>query len=61
MDQLRKIYHKALQIPLENIEQLWSDYESFEAGLNRITVHRPSSLHSKYALTLPIHYRPKNS
>lgn len=40
MDSLRKVYHKVLQIPVENIEQLWSDYESFEAGLNRITVRR---------------------
>jgi cleavage stimulation factor subunit 3 len=38
MDALRKIYHRAVQIPLENVETLWSELESFENNLNRITV-----------------------
>lgn len=38
MDALRKVYHRAVQIPLENVEVLWKDYESFENGLNKITV-----------------------
>jgi cleavage stimulation factor subunit 3 len=37
MDALRKIYHRAVQIPLENVETLWSELESFENNLNRIT------------------------
>jgi cleavage stimulation factor subunit 3 len=35
MDLLRKAYHRAVQIPLENVEQLWSELEAFEIGLNR--------------------------
>ena len=38
MDALRKIYHRAVQIPLENVEKLWSELETFESGLNKITV-----------------------
>jgi cleavage stimulation factor subunit 3 len=37
MDALRKIYHRAVQIPLENVETLWSELETFENNLNRIT------------------------
>ncbi|KAK7438024.1 mRNA 3'-end-processing protein rna14 [Stygiomarasmius scandens] len=40
MDALRRVYTRALQIPLENIERLWSDYESFETRLNRITAKK---------------------
>ena len=38
MDALRKVYHRAVQIPLENVETLWSELETFENNLNRITV-----------------------
>ena len=38
MDALRKIYQRAVQIPLENVEILWKDYEAFENTLNKITV-----------------------
>ncbi|KAF5366256.1 hypothetical protein D9758_005681 [Tetrapyrgos nigripes] len=40
MDALRKVYTRAVQIPLSNIEALWSDYESFETRLNRITAKK---------------------
>jgi cleavage stimulation factor subunit 3 len=35
MDALRKIYHRAIQIPLENIERLWSELEAFENSLKQ--------------------------
>jgi cleavage stimulation factor subunit 3 len=38
MDALRKVYHRAVQIPIENIERLWSELETFESNLNKITV-----------------------
>lgn len=38
MDALRKVYHRAVQIPLENVEKLWSELETFENSLNKITV-----------------------
>lgn len=38
MDALRKVYHRAVQIPLENVEALWRDLDGFETGLNKITV-----------------------
>jgi cleavage stimulation factor subunit 3 len=38
MDALRKVYHRAVQIPLDNVERLWSELEAFETQLNRITV-----------------------
>ena len=44
MDALRKVYHRAVQIPLENVETLWSELETFENNLNRITASTISSL-----------------
>ncbi|KAJ7226640.1 hypothetical protein B0H12DRAFT_1148987 [Mycena haematopus] len=40
MDALRKVYHRAVQIPLENVEQLWTQLEAFEMGLNKITAKK---------------------
>ncbi|EIW81739.1 Suf-domain-containing protein [Coniophora puteana RWD-64-598 SS2] len=40
MDALRKVYHRAVQIPLENVEKLWSELETFESGLNKITAKK---------------------
>jgi cleavage stimulation factor subunit 3 len=40
MDQLRKTYHRAIVIPLENIEKLWKDYDAFENGLSRMTAKK---------------------
>ena len=39
MDAVRKAYHRAVQIPMENVKRLWEEYQEFENGLNRITVH----------------------
>ncbi|KAL1747771.1 hypothetical protein HDZ31DRAFT_31172 [Schizophyllum fasciatum] len=38
MDSLRKVYHRALQVPMENIETIWSSYEAFEKSLNNPNV-----------------------
>lgn len=51
MDALRKVYHRAVQIPLENIEQLWSELESFESNLNKITVISPDSVAQRSRLS----------
>ncbi|KAJ6473229.1 hypothetical protein C8R45DRAFT_835566 [Mycena sanguinolenta] len=40
MDALRKVYHRAVQTPLENVEQLWTQLEAFETGLNKITAKK---------------------
>ncbi|KIM42654.1 hypothetical protein M413DRAFT_444338 [Hebeloma cylindrosporum] len=40
MDALRKVYHRAVQIPLDNVERLWQELEAFETGLNRITAKK---------------------
>ena len=42
MDALRKVYHRAVQIPLENVEAIWRELDAFENGLNKITVCAPS-------------------
>ena len=38
MDALRKVYHRAVQIPIDNVENIWSELEAFENSLNKITV-----------------------
>jgi cleavage stimulation factor subunit 3 len=40
MDLKRKVYKKALIIPLNTLEQLWSDYTSFENDLNATTARK---------------------
>jgi cleavage stimulation factor subunit 3 len=35
MDLLRKAYHRAVTVPIENVEQLWTECEAFENGLNK--------------------------
>lgn len=40
MDALRKAYHRAVQIPLDNVERLWTELETFETNLNKITAKK---------------------
>ncbi|KAH9950118.1 Suf-domain-containing protein [Amylocystis lapponica] len=40
MDAVRKAYHRAVQIPMENVKRLWEEYQEFENGLNRITAKK---------------------
>lgn len=57
MDALRKVYHRAVQIPLENVEKLWSELETFENSLNKITVRLAPDLAELYSHP----DRPRNS
>jgi hypothetical protein len=38
MDLVRKTYHKAVSTPLNNVESLWKEYDSYENTLNKLTV-----------------------
>lgn len=40
MDALRSAYHRAVVVPVENVELLWRDLDAFETNLNKITVRR---------------------
>ncbi|EJD42466.1 Suf-domain-containing protein [Auricularia subglabra TFB-10046 SS5] len=40
MDALRNVYHRAVQIPLENVEALWRELDAFENKLNKITAKK---------------------
>ena len=40
MDTLRTAYQRAVQIPLNNVEQIWQEYNQFENGMNKMTVSR---------------------
>ncbi|KAJ7738637.1 Suf-domain-containing protein [Mycena metata] len=40
IEALRKTYHRCVQIPLDNVELLWSQYEAFEMGLDKITAKK---------------------
>ncbi len=40
MDLTRKIYHRALSIPMEGLEQLWHAYDSYENSLNKLTAKK---------------------
>lgn len=38
MDQLRKIYQRAIAVPMLTVNNLWKEYDQFEMGLNKMTV-----------------------
>jgi cleavage stimulation factor subunit 3 len=44
-DILRAIYRQAVRIPLEIIDELWTEYKAFEIRLNKITVCRTLVFH----------------
>lgn len=37
IDNLRKVYHRAVAIPLNNVESLWKAYDAFESAQNKQT------------------------
>lgn len=38
MDLLRKAYQRAICVPMQAVSTLWKEYDSFEMGLNKMTV-----------------------
>ncbi|KAG8897016.1 mRNA 3'-end-processing protein rna14, partial [Tulasnella sp. 408] len=40
MDALRSAYHRAVVIPLDNVEALWRELDQYENGLNKITAKK---------------------
>ena len=51
MDQLRKAYHRAINVPMSSVNTLWKEYDQFEMGLNKVTVCYPGDLQSCLAVT----------
>ncbi|RXW20199.1 hypothetical protein EST38_g5659 [Candolleomyces aberdarensis] len=43
MDAIRKAYHRAVKIPLDDVERIWFELETFENSLNKITAKRFTS------------------
>ncbi|RUS21308.1 hypothetical protein BC937DRAFT_93090 [Endogone sp. FLAS-F59071] len=37
MDNMRRVYQRAIAIPLNNVEHLWKEYDQWENALNRLT------------------------
>ncbi|SCZ92478.1 BZ3500_MvSof-1268-A1-R1_Chr5-2g07896 [Microbotryum saponariae] len=40
MDALRKVLQGAVQIPVENVEQIWQEYSAFENNLSKLTAKK---------------------
>lgn len=36
--ELRKVYTRALRVPVEDIEGIWREYDLFEGSVNKVTV-----------------------
>ena len=45
MDALRKTYQRAVQIPLNNVEQIWQEYNQFENQMSKMTVSKLERIH----------------
>lgn len=52
MDDLRRAYQRAVSVPLLNVEQLWREWDSYENGLNRVTVSNPKIVWYESCLTI---------
>ena len=40
LDNLRRVYHRAVSNPIGGMENIWRDYDAFENGLNRLTAKK---------------------
>lgn len=40
MDHLRKVYQRVICMPVQGVDALWREYDTFEMGLNKITVRK---------------------
>ncbi|KAI8905512.1 hypothetical protein EDD86DRAFT_194001 [Gorgonomyces haynaldii] len=40
MEQLRKIFHRAIHTPLHNVEDIWKEYDVYENSLNKLTAKK---------------------
>jgi hypothetical protein len=56
MDLLRSVYRRAVQIPLDNLEQIWREWDAFENGLNKLTVGIDRSKHFLLSLLALVKY-----
>ena len=59
MDNLRKVYQRAICIPTQSTNVLWKEYDGFERGLNKITVSGPHNSSTYSPLTDRL-FRAKN-
>lgn len=51
-DTIRKVYHRAVVIPLQDVEQLWREYDQFENKINKMTVRSQAVLPEMHFLTV---------
>ena len=40
MDQLRRVFQRAVMIPLNQVEAIWREYDAYETSLNKITAKK---------------------
>jgi cleavage stimulation factor subunit 3 len=38
MNMLRKVFHRAIETPMQNLEQIWKEYDQFENDINKTLV-----------------------
>ena len=46
MDQLRRIYQRAVSTPMNHIEAIWKEYDAYENSLNKLTAKKFLAEHS---------------
>jgi hypothetical protein len=44
IDAMRKLYQRAIENPMHNLEGIWKEYDAFENGLNKIIVRSSTPL-----------------
>jgi len=61
MDALRKLYQRAIEQPMHNLEAFWKEYDQFENGLNKILAKALLNEHApKYMAARAVYRERKN-
>lgn len=56
---LRKLYHRAIENPMHNLETIWKDYDTFENDLNKILAKAMLNEHSSKYMAAKSVYRER--
>jgi cleavage stimulation factor subunit 3 len=40
VDEIRKVYQRAVSLPINNVEQIWREWDTWENGVNKVTAKK---------------------
>jgi len=61
MEQLRKLYQRAVVNPMQNLESIWKEYDAFENGLNKLLAKNLLAEHAPKYMQARTTYRERKN